>query len=116
MPGGYVDEGERVETAAIREVEEETGVVVTLDHLLYVYSDPKRDSRQHNLAVVFTSDVTNMAVSPVGNDDAIDARFYSIEDLPKLVFDHAEIIEDFIKFVHLKQYPHPQRKLDAPKL
>ena len=77
LPGSYVDEGERVETAAIREVEEETGVVVTLDHLLYV-SDPQRD-RQHNLAIVFTSDVTSKAVSPVGNDDAIDARFFSLK-------------------------------------
>ena len=50
LPGGFVDEWEMVETAAIREVQEETGLKIVLDDLFYVYSNPTRDSRQHNLS------------------------------------------------------------------
>ena len=115
LPGGFVDEGERVETAAIREVQEETGVVVQLDQMLYVYSDPKRDTRQHNLSIVFTSDVSNLAVEPTGQDDAKQACFFSVTDLPTLVFDHAEIIEDFLQWIRENQLPHPQQKLSVAK-
>lgn len=115
LPGGFVDEGERVEFAAIREVKEETGLQVTLDHLLYVYSDPARDVRQHNLSVVFTSDVTGRPLAPSGQDDANDARFFSVQDLPTLVFDHAEIIADFLHFIQHGHPPHPQQKLDAAR-
>lgn len=115
LPGGFVDEGERVETAAIREVEEETGVVVQLDRLLYVYSDPKRDVRQHNLSIVFTSDVSNLPVEPSGQDDAAEARFFPVTNLPNLVFDHAEIISDFLTWITENQLPHPQEKLNALK-
>ena len=67
LPGGFVDEWEMVETAAIREVQEETGLDVTLDGLLYVYSNPSRDSRQHNLSVVDkTVDINDQAARTVG--------------------------------------------------
>ena len=55
IPGGFVDEGEWVENAAIREAKEETELDVVLDELFYVYSDPTRDPRQHNMSTVFTA-------------------------------------------------------------
>ena len=115
LPGGFVDEGERVETAAIREVEEETGIQVQLDQLLYVYSDPKRDLRQHNLSIVFTSDVTHQVVEPKGQDDANEAQFFPVTNLPRLVFDHGEIISDFLAWITESQLPHPQEKLNDVK-
>ena len=56
--GGFVDEWEMVETAAIREVKEETGLKIILDELFYVYSNPTRDNRQHTLSIVFTAEVS----------------------------------------------------------
>ena len=114
LPGGFVDEGERVESAAIREVFEETGLNIHLDHLLYVYSDPKRDSRKHTLTVVFTAESIDNAI-PVAQDDAKQAIFFPIDQLPPLVFDHLEIIEDFIHFQKTLQFPDPHQKWSAAK-
>ena len=69
LPGGFVDEGETVEQAAIREAKEETGLDVQLETLLYVYSDPRRDMRQHTLSIVFTASSNG---TPVAADDATD--------------------------------------------
>ena len=71
LPGGFVDEWETVETACNREVQEETSLKITLDSLLYVYSNPARDSRQHNMSVVFTAEVSSAEViTPTAGDDA----------------------------------------------
>ena len=110
LPGGFVDEGERVEKAAIREVLEETSLNVELDHLLYVYSDPKRDSRQHTLSIVFTAEITDN-IQPIAQDDAKQAVFFPINQLPAMVFDHLEIIQDFYQFQKTLQFPHPHQKL-----
>src|SRR6476659_5742013 len=53
LPGGFVDEGEPVEAAAVREMAEETNMEVVLVDLLYVYSDPRRDARLHTQTTVF---------------------------------------------------------------
>lgn len=93
IPGGFVDEGEWVENAAIREAKEETELDVVLDELFYVYSDPTRDPRQHNMSTVFTAHAVG---EPKGSDDAAEAQYYNIDDLPTpLCFDHATIIEDY---------------------
>lgn len=95
LPGGFIDEGEQAEAAAVREMREETGLDVELTGLLGVYSRPKRDPRQHTLTVVYTGRARNPEAITAG-DDAAHAAFYPLDGLPEpLVFDHAEILEHF---------------------
>ncbi|MCB9742991.1 MAG: NUDIX hydrolase [Alphaproteobacteria bacterium] len=105
LPGGFVDEGETVEAAAAREVMEETGLVVRLTELLYVYSDPARDPRKHTMSVVFTGVASG---APVGQDDAAEARVFPIDALPSpLAFDHGQILADYKRFRETGQRPRP---------
>ena len=116
LPGGFVDEWEMVETAAIREVKEETGLKIILDELFYVYSNPTRDNRQHNLSIVFTAEVSaNRDVIPKAGDDAKQATFFNIKSLPRLVFDHEEIIGDFETWLISGKRPSPMKKRSAEK-
>lgn len=95
LPGGFIDEGEQAEAAAIREMREETGLDVELTGLLGVYSSPGRDPRQHTLGLVFTGRAQDLAALSAG-DDAADARFYPLDALPAdMAFDHARILGDF---------------------
>ena len=105
LPGGFVDEGETVEQAAVREAKEETDLDVELQELLYVYSDPKRDPRQHTLSVVFTAQSDGQ---PQAADDATDLGYFSLEALPNLVFDHAKIANDFKVFLRSGKRPQPR--------
>ena len=92
LPGGFVDEGETVEAAAVREAKEETGLDVELVDLVFVYSDPRRDPRRHTMSVVFLGRADG---TPLGADDADEARAFRWDALPSpLAFDHAEILRD----------------------
>ena len=95
LPGGFVDYGETVEYAAVREALEETSLDVRLRELLGVYSDPARDSRRHTVSAVFIA-TTDFPDALRGGDDAAKAVFFPMRDLPaQLAFDHARILEDF---------------------
>ena len=97
IPGGFVDAGESVVSAAIREAKEETSLDVKIVSLLGVYSDPSRDPRQHTISTVF---VAKAEGNPVAADDAKDAGiFFSMEQLPEpIVFDHKKILSDYFKW------------------
>lgn len=94
LPGGFVDYGETVESAAIREAKEETSIDVELIDLVNVYSDPSRDSRGHTISVVYTAKGDFNARK--ADDDAIDIGIFSASEIGKinLAFDHDKIIKD----------------------
>jgi 8-oxo-dGTP diphosphatase len=99
IPGGFVDEGEAIEHAAIREAKEETGLDVELITQLFTYSDPKRDPRQHNVSTVYAARVKPGA-EPKGADDADEARWFAEKEIPwaELCFDHAAILRDYFEW------------------
>ncbi len=96
LPGGFVEVGETVESAVLREIKEETGLDARINRLFGVYSDPKRDPRFHVVSVVFVCDAEG---EPKAGDDAKRVRVYKLEDLPLelLVFDHRSILLDYMK-------------------
>ncbi len=94
LPGGFVDYGESYEAAAVREAKEETGLTVELIRQFHTYSNPGRDARQHTASTVFIARAQGI---PVGADDALQAKIFNRDNLPPLVFDHAQIIDDYFK-------------------
>ena len=95
LPGGFIDEGESAEHAAVREMREETSLDVELTGLLGVYSRPDRDPRFHTLSVVFTGRARDPDALRAG-DDARRAAFWPLDALPPvLAFDHGQIVDDF---------------------
>src|SRR3954447_20123228 len=94
LPGGFVDEGERLDLAARREAKEETGLDVELVEQFFTYSDPRRDPRKHTVSTVFIGKANG---EPVGSDDAAEAKGIALDQLPRdLCFDHAEILSDYL--------------------
>ncbi len=95
LPGGFVEIGESVEQAAVREAKEETSLDVSLFGQFHVYSDPGRDPRFHTVTVVFTGTGEG---SLKGRDDARQAAVFTKEHLPALIaFDHREILSDYFE-------------------
>ena len=96
LPGGFVDVGERLEQAALREALEETGLRVTLQALLGCYSAPQRDPRGHTVSAVYVAEARG---EPEARDDAKRLALYSLDDLPNpLAFDHELILADYARF------------------
>jgi len=100
LPGGFINEGEKVEDAAKREAQEETSLDVDLIDILGVYSDPKRDPRGHNMSTVFIGKGPRNSgeeIKPVAKDDAIEIEWINIEAIgdKKLGFDHRHILLDY---------------------
>ena len=107
LPGGFVEAGESAAAAAQRELQEETGLEVDLSELFHVYADPARDPRGPTLSVVF---IGRAAGTPVGADDAAEARAFPLDALPApLAFDHALILADYRRYRLEGRRPPPDR-------
>ena len=94
LPGGFVEYGEKVEDAAIREAKEETGLDIELVKLVGVYSEPSRDPRGHTVTIAYLAKVINNTLK--SGSDAKEAQYIPINDLKtiNLAFDHEKIIGD----------------------
>ncbi len=93
IPGGFVDYGESLEDAAIREAKEETGLDVTLIRQFHTYSRPDRDPRHHSIATVY---IAKASGKPSAADDAAEVGIFTKDNLPHpIAFDHAEILADY---------------------
>jgi ADP-ribose pyrophosphatase YjhB (NUDIX family) len=98
IPGGFVDYGESLEMAAIREAKEETNLDVKLIRQFYTYSDPKRDPRHHSISTVF---IAKAKGTPKAKDDALEIGIYNESNLPdEIAFDHRSILNDYFKKVY----------------
>ncbi len=93
LPGGFVDRGERLEEAVVRELLEETGATGRVLGVVGAYSRPDRDPRGHTVSVVYAIEVEEGDVK--GGDDAAEAAWHDVGSPPRLAFDHDEILADF---------------------
>ncbi len=93
LPGGFVDYGESLEYAAVREAKEETGLDVNLVKQFHTYSEPNRDPRSHTISTVYIAEAKG---APMAGDDAERAVLFSRDSLPEpIVFDHKKILDDY---------------------
>lgn len=98
LPGGFVDYGESVEDAGIREAKEETSLDVKILGQLKTFSKPDRDPRQHVISVVLVAEAKDRNQKMIAKDDATEIKLMGIyERSEKLVFDHEEIMKEFLR-------------------
>ena len=107
LPGGFVDVGETVEQAALREAKEETNLDVTLMELLGIYSDPERDTRGHTVSAVYIASVdSTSATNARAQDDAKNLQLCDPTKPPGvLAFDHQKILDDYLFFKKTGERP-----------
>ena len=92
VPGGFVDYGETLEEAAVREMKEETNLDVELERQMHTYSDPKRDPRGHTITTFFIGVGKGELKA---QDDALEVGVFGKDEIPPLAFDHEKVLDDF---------------------
>ncbi|WP_339610921.1 NUDIX hydrolase [uncultured Planktosalinus sp.] len=92
LPGGFVDLNESLHSAALRELKEETGIELQTCEQLYAFGNPERDPRGHTVSIAHVG-FLDQDLIPLANDDAENAQWFHLDQLPELAFDHKEIIE-----------------------
>ena len=103
IPGGFVDYGEKIEQAAIREAKEEISLDIRLIEQFQVYSHPRRDDRQHTISIVFIAEAIG---EPLAADDAMNVSIFKTWELPpNLCFDHDLILQDYLDYRHHRLRP-----------
>lgn len=105
LPGGFVDVGESLEQAAVREAQEETSLAVRLIALLGCYSTPTRDPRGHTVSAVYVAQASG---TPRAADDAREVRLCEPPDFPPLAFDHGLILQDYLAYRDHGRRPPPR--------
>jgi 8-oxo-dGTP diphosphatase len=106
LPGGFVDVGESLPGAAVREAREETSLDVELTEQFFAYSDPARDPRGATASVVFLGRASGR---PQAADDARNVGLFRLDGLPPLAFDHGQILEDYARYRSSGVRPGPLR-------
>jgi 8-oxo-dGTP diphosphatase len=106
LPGGFVDVGESLEEAAIREAKEETSLDVTLIKQFHAYSKPGRDPRFHTVTMVFIADGKGTLK---GRDDVRKAAVFTEKTIPdQIAFDHSQIIAEYFEYLKTGKKPNPK--------
>jgi 8-oxo-dGTP diphosphatase len=108
LPGGFVEPGEPLWQAALREAKEEISLDLELGEQLFAYSDPARDPRGSTVSVVYLAQAQKGAV-PHAADDAKNVRTFPLDALPELAFDHGVILDDYRRYKATGQRPPAKR-------
>lgn len=106
LPGGFVDVGESLAKAAVREALEETSLDVELIEQFFSYSDPQRDPRRHTISTVF---IARARGTPRAADDAGKIAVFTEDSLPPMAFDHGQILADYFAFRRTGRRPSATR-------
>jgi 8-oxo-dGTP diphosphatase len=93
LPGGFVDMDETLEQAVVRELQEETGLQGINLEQLHTFSAVNRDPRHRTISTVFLGIIPGLQLKAVAGDDALDARWFRVDQLPELAFDHADVMK-----------------------